>query len=227
MVRWKLLAACVAVFLCATGAFAGDNYPVNQQPMYGGPDDTSLLTSLMTKNSAEVLADMRLIDTIKAKGLTRAQGSDQAVKLGWQYFFKKDYATAMKRFNQAWMLDSDNGDAFHGFALVEMERDHDSKLAEDFFRKGIAKPRQSPGIWLDFGRYYLKEHRPAEAVAPLRKAVGFSDMGPWGEILLTTALFESGDKVGACVELPKVKKDAMPSDMKVKFDLLIASECKK
>jgi Tfp pilus assembly protein PilF len=114
----------------------------------------------------------------------------------------------MKRFNQAWLLDPDNGDAFHGFAILVMERDHDAKAADALFQQGIARPRQSPGIWLDYGRFLVMTSRPGDAVQPLRKAVTFPGMGPDAEALLTMALFESGDVAGACAELIKVKEGA-------------------
>lgn len=44
--------------------------------------------------------------------------SASAVNLGWQYFSKGDLKTAIKRFNQAWMFDRDNAEAFWGFGLI-------------------------------------------------------------------------------------------------------------
>ena len=44
--------------------------------------------------------------------------SAEAAKLGWNYFYKGDPDTAIKRFNQAWMLDHNNVDALWGFGVV-------------------------------------------------------------------------------------------------------------
>ena len=44
--------------------------------------------------------------------------SESAAKLGWQYFYRDDLDTAMKRFNQAWMFDRDSIDALWGFGLI-------------------------------------------------------------------------------------------------------------
>ena len=116
----------------------------------------------------------------------------------------------MKRFNQAWLLDPDNGDAFHGFAVLIMARDHDAPQADSLFRAGLAKPRQSPGIYLDYGRFLLTMNRPADAVAPLRHAVATPDMSPDAQALLTLALYQSGDVAAACAERPKVLDGAQP-----------------
>jgi Tfp pilus assembly protein PilF len=114
----------------------------------------------------------------------------------------------MKRFNQAWLLDPDNGDAFHGFAVLTMERDRDPVQADALFRRGIAAPRQSPGIWLDYGRFLLMTGKAAEAVAPLQKALIFPDMEPDAEALLTLALARSGDLAAACAAKARVKDGA-------------------
>ncbi len=55
------------------------NYASNEIPMYGGQDKSTIIP-------------------IKP-------ASEKAIKLGWQYFNNGDHSTAMKRFNQAWMLD--------------------------------------------------------------------------------------------------------------------------
>jgi Tfp pilus assembly protein PilF len=181
--------------LLAAPAFA---VPLNEQPMFGN----------QSKTPEMLAADRKLIED-SAKFGSRAENSDRSVAVGWQYFSqKKDVATAMKRFNQAWLLDPDNGDAFHGFAIMVMERDRDEKAADELFRQGIAKPRQSPGIWLDYGRFLVMTRRPTDAIAPLRKAVTFPSMGPDAQALLTLALFQSGEAAAACVEGAKVADGA-------------------
>ncbi len=44
--------------------------------------------------------------------------SQQYVEEGWHKFYQKDYAISMKRFNQAWLLDSLNGNVYWGFASI-------------------------------------------------------------------------------------------------------------
>ncbi|HKU64780.1 MAG TPA: hypothetical protein VJQ06_06970 [Rhizomicrobium sp.] len=173
--------------------------PTNEQPMFGNRPKTPEMLA----------ADAQFIAATEKFGYTRVQGSDKSVQLGWQYFFAKhDIPAAMKRFNQAWLLDPDNGDAFHGFAVLVMERDHDVAQAVSLFQQGLAKPRQSPGIYLDYGRFLLNVKRPADAIAPLRHAVSIPGMGPDAEALLTLALYQSGDVVGACLERAKVQDGA-------------------
>jgi Tfp pilus assembly protein PilF len=189
----------VLLFPLSNGALARPN---NEIPMYGGggpyPPDVAA-------------ANEEFLAAIAQRGLTRPQGSDNMVQLGWRYYFERqDVTTAMKRFNQAWLLDPDNGDAFDGFAVLIMARDHDAAQADSLFQQGLAKPRQSPGIYLDYGRFLLTVNRPVDAVAPLRHAVAVPDMGPDAQALLTLALYQSGDMAAACAERAKVLDGAQP-----------------
>jgi tetratricopeptide (TPR) repeat protein len=168
--------------------------PLEEQPLYGE----------MPKTADTQKADDQFIAAAVKYG-TRAQTSDHSVTLGWQYLAKHDVPTAMKRFNQAWLLDPGNGNAFHGFAVIVMDRDHDSARADKLFQQGIAAPRQSPGIYLDYGRFLLKKKLPADALPPLRKALNVPTMGADAESLLTMALYESGDLAAACTERQKLR----------------------
>jgi hypothetical protein len=189
----------VAAIKIADGPSAPRRYPPNELPLYGE----------QPKTQAMLEADQRLIAAALETGLSRAQASDKSVQLGWQYFQqRRDIATAMKRFNQAWLLDPENGDAFHGFAVLVMARDHAPLEAGTLFRRGIAAPRQSAGIWLDYGRFLVMTNKPAEAVAPLRMALSFADMGPDAGALLTLALARSGDLPAACAEKARIRDGA-------------------
>ena len=198
MLSGKTIGLFVALALASPAAAAS----INEQPMFGNQPKTPEMAR----------ADAQFIAAAEKYGYTHAQGSDKSVQLGWQYFFdKKDIATAMKRFNQAWLLDPDNGDAFHGFAVLVMARDHDAVQADALFQQGLAKPRRSPGIYLDYGRFLLAVKRPADAIAPLRHAVSVPGMGPDAEALLTLALYDSGDIATACLEKTKIVDGAQPA----------------
>ncbi len=51
------------------------------------------------------------------------------VRKGWEYFYKNDPETAMKRFNQAWLLDSLNAETFWGFGnLIGMKSSFEESI---------------------------------------------------------------------------------------------------
>lgn len=73
------------------------------------------------------------------------EASSSAAKLGWQYYYKGDLDTAIKRFNQAWMSDTNNVDTFWGFGLVMGQRasseDPETNLKESIRFLQMAKEK--------------------------------------------------------------------------------------
>lgn len=66
-------------------------------------------------------------DDFKKESLKQFKTLDSAVSVytdyGWRYFYNNDLNTAMKRFNQAWLLDPEFPDPYFGFAsLLEMQK---------------------------------------------------------------------------------------------------------
>lgn len=87
------------------------NTPINELPMYGG----------IKRTPAEIESDNKLIETV-TKNQTRQEASREAARLGWEYYHESDLKTAMKRFNQAWLLDPENPYAYWGFGLILAEK---------------------------------------------------------------------------------------------------------
>jgi len=103
-------------FLCS--AYAVER-PTNELPMYGGQHNPTVATN---KSNSKSAAD-----------------------LGWKYFNSGDFDTAIKRFNQAWMFDRENVDAYWGFGLIMGQRarneDTENNLRESIKYLGMAKSR--------------------------------------------------------------------------------------
>ena len=88
-------------------------------------------------------ADAKFLKTVKNIGLNPKSAARKAIKRGWKHLKKRDYDTAMRRFNQAWLLDPDNPDIQHGFAVVLTVHDKNSNGAEILFKHAIA----NPNVW--------------------------------------------------------------------------------
>ena len=96
------------VVLCFMMIVCGCNETyMNELPMYGEVE----------KTPAQIEADNEFIKTI-TKDQTRKEASQYAAFRGWEYCNKGDLSTAMKRFNQAWLLDPENPAVFWGFGVV-------------------------------------------------------------------------------------------------------------
>lgn len=89
-----------AILIIALGAFSScrsanmenGQLPIELMPMYGG-----LHNPTVQQNK---------------------DFSASAAKLGWKYYYSGDMDTAMKRFNQSWMFNRENADAYWGFGLI-------------------------------------------------------------------------------------------------------------
>lgn len=103
--------------------------PDNSRPMYGGIESTGKYKA----------ADERFIgECIDTYGSLDSAAKAHA-EMGWQYFhFKRDTTTAIKRFNQAWLLDSTLSEAYFGFAAICAARG-ESEAADGFYALGEQK----------------------------------------------------------------------------------------
>lgn len=72
------------------------------------------------KNEAQKLADTKLLNAIDElyKG-DRKKAASEAVSKGWLFLRSGNNADAIRRFNQAWLIDNSNGYSLWGMAIVQ------------------------------------------------------------------------------------------------------------
>ena len=101
-----LLTAALILF-CTNFACADDR---NLLPKYGS----------LPKAKWEKAANAKFIAAMDEQyhGDRKKASADMAAR-GWQYLAQQDLADAMRRFNQAWLLDNHNGIALWGMAAIE------------------------------------------------------------------------------------------------------------
>ena len=117
----------------------GVEYRINELPMYGGRE----------KTASQKLADETYIETMTRDGRSREDAAVAAARTGWNVFYRGDKATAIKRFNQAWLLDSHNQLALWGFAVTCMDRGQieDAVL---FYRMAVEQGPEDPRLRHDY-----------------------------------------------------------------------------
>lgn len=83
---------------------------INLLPKYGS----------LPKGEAERAADAKLLEAVdrQYEG-NRKKASEDAAQWGWRAFRRKQYEEAMRRFNQAWLLDDSNALALWGMGSVQ------------------------------------------------------------------------------------------------------------
>jgi tetratricopeptide (TPR) repeat protein len=83
---------------------------ISLEPKYGS----------QPKNEAQKAADTQFLATIdeQYKG-DRKQAADDLSNQGWQFLRQGNVQDAMKRFNQAWLIDRSKGSALWGMAVIQ------------------------------------------------------------------------------------------------------------
>ena len=171
----------------------------NILPMYGGMPKTK--------------ADQEFIEAATREAGSKGSASQKHMEFGWQYFDGGDLKTAMKRFNQAWLLNPNNADVFWGFGSVALaKRDPDGAI--EMFNKAIAlNPKHAIAMCLLGSAYQLKTYtvglHNTSAPSYLQKSVRLCEEGSqidpkeefcystWaGTLFLQKRYAEAWEKVG-------------------------------
>lgn len=191
------------LFLFTTQAQA--QLPPSERPMYGS-------TTGKPKKLTE--KDQAFIASIEKAGKTRQAVAKDVIAQAWEAYGKTDYKTAIKKFNQAWLLDPENGDAYHGFALISTVRDKNADQAERFFRMAIEKPGVSASAFVSYGRYLWIVERLDEALAQFHKALAVSPTARDARIHIARVYYKKKDFSKACewARAAKANYDDMPAD---------------
>ena len=115
---------------------------LNTIPMYGE-----------TVKSPELIeSDKQFIETTMKSFKDRQSASIYFCGKGWE-FIRSDYLNiAMKRFNQAWLLDSTYYGVYWGFAVVVTERDTNYAQAVHFFEYANKKMPNDANLLADYGK---------------------------------------------------------------------------
>jgi tetratricopeptide (TPR) repeat protein len=104
----------------------------NTKPMYGEVTKSEDYKKIDEEFRKNCLEQFKTIDSAVFVQIDNA----------WRYFYHNDLKTAMKRFNQAWLLNPEYPDSYFGFAaLVQLQGD--SGQAKRFYTLGIAKDKNS------------------------------------------------------------------------------------
>lgn len=125
----------------------------NACPMYGGIEKTAAMKE----------TDRALVAEVEETGMTRREGAVEFVDKGWDRFYDGDPDTAMKRFNQAWLLDAELGDVYHGMAVVTAARDRDAPRAEALFQRAMDAELESKTVYADYGYFLMRTGRTTQA----------------------------------------------------------------
>ncbi|MFZ5565146.1 MAG: tetratricopeptide repeat protein [Thermodesulfobacteriota bacterium] len=142
---------CVLVFgafLFSSCATVPNDQRIDDIPMYGQPE--------MPRPEFLQKADEDLIKKAAKKFGSREAASDAWAKVADDYFQEGNYHYAMRRYNQAWLLDPQNYWPYWGFGQIMMVRKKYDK-AIIYYEKAAAlvdDEFQKPAVFNDAGLAY-------------------------------------------------------------------------
>ncbi len=149
-----ILALCLSTIGC------GNKTPINQIPMYGNVPPTP----------QEQEAHDRFIKEVIEGAGSREAAIKQSLALAWSYYNKKDFETAMKRFNQTWLLDHNNADVYWGFGLLLRERGQHNEALK-MYDKALEINPDMPEVYNNRGNLYKDKRQDEQALADFAKAI--------------------------------------------------------
>lgn len=121
-----------------------------------------------TKEQKET--DDELIKTELKIDTTHRKASEHLVRLGFDYLYRGNLKTAMYRFNQAWLLDPKNEDAYWGFASIYFSfNDYDEALKQ--LNKGLLINPHSSNFITDIATIYTGYYAKKHNINDLNKAI--------------------------------------------------------
>ena len=191
--KYKNMLVCA--LLCVVSLWS--HAQINLQPKYGG----------QTKNPAQLAADAELLAAAdKAFGNDRIKAANEVATRGWALLRGGKLDDAMRRFNQAWLLNPEDGSALWGMAVIEMGRQRmasghalfeeaaktmsqDIDFQVDYVRTKAQladSEAELKEIWLEFARIHTKA--PDHTLNLQNWAISYflveRYQDAWGKILL-------------------------------------------
>tara|TARA_R110000868_G_C10812511_1_gene757958 strand:+ start:329 stop:979 length:651 start_codon:yes stop_codon:yes gene_type:complete len=122
---------------------------INLLPMYGEVE----------KCERQLELDNEFVLEASKKFKNRKEASEYFVSKAWEYFYKNDNDTSMKRFNQAWLLDKSNPQTYWGFGnLLGKKNKFDESIK--FFKKSIDLDPNNAKVYecisVSYGQMFVK-----------------------------------------------------------------------
>ncbi len=144
------------LILCLFLLPAHAQFTAKPEPLWEG----SVKTEADKQNDAELVEK-----SIELAGGKRT-AAEFATRLGWSEIGKNDPNQAIRRFNQAWLIDMDFADLYWGFAVATHIRGDELPKVERWFNQAKSRIGQNPRLITDHARV-LEERKMPERAKPL------------------------------------------------------------
>ncbi|WP_026978899.1 tetratricopeptide repeat protein [Flavobacterium tegetincola] len=116
---------------------------INLLPMYGS----------VKKCEQQIKSDIAFLLDCDKLFKSRKLAAEHYVGKAWGNFYNNDPETAMKRFNQAWLLDPENAEVYWGFGNL-MGMKHELKQSISLFKKSLQINPNNPKVYESMATSY-------------------------------------------------------------------------
>lgn len=143
---------------------ASNNCPegINSIPFYG----------YQKKCIEQIESDNKFLATMDEKySGDRKKAAKDIIEKGWEYLYSNETEDAIKRFNQAYLLDSTYSDVYWAFGSIYFNK-NDLDLARKQYQKGLLYDSSNSRILTDYGTTYMSEAISTHDMSLLDKAIG-------------------------------------------------------
>lgn len=114
------------------------------------------------KTEGQKRSDREFIETALKLDSTVEKAFNHSIDLGFNYLYR-DIKTAMYRFNQAYLIDSNNTDIYWGFGAVYMTLG-DYGRAKTQYEEGLEINPNSTHLLTDYATYFMTQYYDMEAL---------------------------------------------------------------
>jgi Tfp pilus assembly protein PilF len=96
------------------------------------------------------------------------------------------------------LLDPENGNAYHGFALVTSVRGGTPSEVERLFQLAVSKTKIDPVAFVDYGRFLWTQKQLEKSLVQLNKALQLSPTARNARSNISFVYYLKGDAGNAC-----------------------------
>ncbi len=148
MKLYKLIFLVLAIGITSCRNSTSGQQVYNTIPMYGEVPKSDEIKKIDDDFRKECLKEYKTLDS----------SVNVQIYFGWSYYYHDTLKTAMKRFNQAWLLNPEFPDSYFGFAAL-LETQGNKKDADRFYKLGMEKDTKKDRAEICLGKIAdIKEH---------------------------------------------------------------------
>jgi len=160
-----------------------DDHPRNELPMFGEGRFPEALQE----------ANRELVRTAYKTSNSLTASSNLAMDRGWEAVSEGDLSLAIRRFNQAWLLDRRNGATYWGFGVILYKRDGDLPGAIKMMKRARRLQPGNPHMLVDYGRVLEESGKAGDAAVVFLDAVSLDPDTPYAYVGLVRAYLKQNN----------------------------------